>query len=128
MQKQHLLMVLFGTNWLSNISTKSWKKNHILCLIRTFLIKIRYRFIAAGGVCWRVPPMPLLKAFWIRRLCWFMASFLYCPLYIYCSSKYRDSCRSFRLLKVLAKSNVEFDLVKQVLISNVNKLLFKYAL
>jgi hypothetical protein len=38
---------------------------------------------------------------------WFMASFLYCFPYSYCSSNYCDSnsCRSFTLLKALAKSN-----------------------
>ena len=38
---------------------------------------------------------------------WFMASFLYCFPYNYCSSNYCDSnsCRSFTLLKALAKSN-----------------------
>ena len=38
---------------------------------------------------------------------WFMASFLYCFPYSYRSSNYCDSngCRSFALLKALAKSN-----------------------
>ena len=38
---------------------------------------------------------------------WFMASFLYCFPYSYRSSNYCDSnsCRSFTLLKALAKSN-----------------------
>jgi hypothetical protein len=38
---------------------------------------------------------------------WFMASFLYCFPYSYCSSNYwnSNSCRSFTLLKALAKSN-----------------------
>ena len=38
---------------------------------------------------------------------WFMASFLYCFPYCYHSSNYCDSnsCRSFTLLKALAKSN-----------------------
>ena len=38
---------------------------------------------------------------------WFMASFLYCFPYSYCSSNYCDSnsCRFFTLLKALAKSN-----------------------
>ena len=37
----------------------------------------------------------------------FMSSFLYCSLYSYCSSNYRDSdsWRSFSILKALAKSN-----------------------
>ena len=36
---------------------------------------------------------------------WFMASFLYCFPYSYCSSNYCDSnsCRSFTLLKALAR-------------------------
>ena len=39
---------------------------------------------------------------------WFMASFLYCFLYSYRSSKYCDSngCRSLTLLKTIVKSNV----------------------
>ena len=49
--------------------------------------------------------IPLLH-FFIRFLDWFMASFLYCFPYSYRSSSYCDSnsCRSFTLLKALAKS------------------------
>ena len=37
MQKQHILMVLLGTNLVSNISTKASKKHYIYCQISTFL-------------------------------------------------------------------------------------------
>ena len=45
--------------------------------------------------------------FCIGFLYWFMASFLYCFPYSYRSSNYcnSNSCRSFTLLKALAKSN-----------------------
>ena len=43
----------------------------------------------------------------MRFVDWFMASFLFCFPYSYRSSNYCDSnsCRSFMLLKALAKSN-----------------------
>ena len=59
MQKQHLLMVLFGTNLLSIISNKALKKApYLMPDYSTFFIKIRCRFNAGGwvGVCSYAPP------------------------------------------------------------------------
>ena len=49
----------------------------------------------------------LISIFCMSFVYWFMASFLYCFPYSYCSSNYCDSnsCRTFTLLKALAKSN-----------------------
>ena len=49
---------------------------------------------------------PFASIFCISFVDWFMTSFLYCFPYSYCSSNYCDSnsCRSFTLLKALAKS------------------------
>ena len=44
MQKQHLLMVLLGTNLVSNISTKAFKKAPYLMPDLHFLMQISCRF------------------------------------------------------------------------------------
>ena len=44
MQKQHLLMVLFGTNLVSSIGTKASKKHHIQYPMKIILMQIRCRF------------------------------------------------------------------------------------
>ena len=56
MQKQHLLVVLFGTNLMSNINTKALKK-HLNAWLALFKIKIRYIF-NAGGVLATAPNAP----------------------------------------------------------------------
>ena len=56
---------------------------------------------------WVLVSLPLCFIFRISFVDWLMASFLYCSPYSYRSSNYRDSdsCRSFRLLKAIAKTN-----------------------
>ena len=60
-----LLMVLFETNLLSNISTKTLIKHHILCLISTLKNKIGYRFNAGGcvGVYPLCPPVLIQQGY-----------------------------------------------------------------
>ena len=60
----------------------------------------------------KLPLSTSLLHFFICFVDWLITSFLYCFPYSNRSSNYRDSdcCRSFRLLKALAKSNGKFSL------------------
>ena len=77
-----------------------WISSNIAIAILNFSLLIPI-YLSLFQLC-----LSLCFNFCISFVDWFMASFLYCFPYSYRSSKYCDSnsCRSFTLLKALAKS------------------------
>ena len=73
----------------------------------TFLYCSPFSYTSPNFAIAKVVTLNLFASIFMSFVDWLMASFLYCFPYSYRSSNYCDSnsCRSFTLLKALAKSN-----------------------